>query len=151
MLSKTLTPKQRTFAQHVASGKMSLSDAYRAAYNAAKMSGPAIRNEASKLMTHPDVAMMVEGLQRQKERAVIAVAISDRERVLTMLRELLDTAQPSDMPRLRAAELLGKSVGLFKDVVEQKTQRSAEEIEAELEERLAALVGEDSDPDASVH
>jgi hypothetical protein len=48
-------------------------------------------------------------------------------------------AGPAATAQLRAAELLGKSVGLFKDVHVQEVPRSAEEIRAELEERLTAL------------
>jgi hypothetical protein len=38
--------------------------------------------------------------------------------------------------QLRAAELLGKSVGLFKDVVETTDSRSSEELLAELDAML---------------
>jgi hypothetical protein len=43
---------------------------------------------------------------------------------------------------LRAAELLGKSVGLFKDVVETTDSRSSEELLAELDAML-----EQTEPD----
>jgi len=44
--------------------------------------------------------------------------------------------------QLRAAELLGKSVGLFKDVVETTDSRSSEELLAELDAML-----EQTEPD----
>ena len=59
------------------------------------------------------------------------------------------TATPADSAKIRAAELLGKSVGLFKDVVESKRQRSPEEIKKELDRRLSML--EDSDGTDMVH
>ena len=53
------------------------------------------------------------------------------------------------MIQLRAAELLGKSVGLFKDVVETVVQRSSEEIQAELKELLATVLPDK--PENAVH
>jgi len=58
--------------------------------------------------------------------------------VLTKLRDKMDSGQ-SDMIQLRAAELLGKSVGMFKDVQVQEVPRSTEEIQAELAKLLAKV------------
>ena len=46
---------------------------------------------------------------------------------------------PAVTAQLRAAELLGKSIGLFKEVTVQEVPRSVEEIKAELEEKLKSL------------
>ena len=46
----------------------------------------------------------------------------------------------SDSARIRALELLGKSVSLFSDVVETKEARSSDEVEADIEERIAQLL-----------
>ncbi len=71
----------------------------------------------------------------------MAAGIGDKERVLTKLRDLLDNAQgvPAEQVMLRPADLLGKSVGLYKDVQIQEPQRSVAEIEAEMEEMLDRL------------
>ena len=71
----------------------------------------------------------------------MAAGIGDKERVLTKLRDLLDNAQgvPAEQVMLRTADLLGKSVGLYKDVQVQEQQRSVAEIEAEMEEMLDRL------------
>ncbi len=64
------------------------------------------------------------------------------------LRDLLDNAQgvPAEQVMLRAADLLGKSVGLYKDVqVQQEPQKSAAELEAELVEMLASLTDKPED------
>jgi len=102
------------------------------------MKPAAIHVEASRLMAHPKVALRVEGLQRAKDGAVIASSISDRERVLEQLRHLMDHAVPGDSAKLRACELLGKSVGLFKEVIETKVYRSPEDILADIDRLLAA-------------
>ena len=130
-----LTPKQQHFCRAVASG-LTLSDAYREAYNVSKMSAAAIHNESSLLMAHHDITVRVESLQRAKDRAVIASSLSDGEKVKTKLRELLDnpTGTPAEHVALRACDLLGKTVGLYKDVIETVVQRSPDEIQAEIVE-----------------
>jgi len=122
-----------------------MSDAYREAYNTSNMKPATVNREAHTLMATPKITARVERLQRQKDRAVVASSLSDRERVLDKLRTMLDTTEggPAVTAQLRAAELLGKSVGLFKDVQQvQEEPRSPEELQAELEERLAKLLGE---------
>ena len=119
-----------------------MSDAYRESYNASNMKPATINREASVLMSNPMITQRVERLQQQKDRAVIASSLSDRERVLTKLRDTLDTTEggPAVTAQLRAAELLGKSIGIFKDVqVKEEPVQTAAEITAELEERLAKL------------
>ena len=69
---------------------------------------------------------------------MVVSSLSDRERVLTMLREFAETAQPSDSAKIRACELIGKSIGLFKHVVETKVHRSPDEILADIDQRLTA-------------
>ena len=102
------------------------------------MNGASIRNEASKLMSNPAITLMVEGIQRAKDRAVIASAVSDSDRVLSRLRLIVDDAEgtPAENTALRACDLLGKSAGLYKDVVETVVQRTPEEIRKELAEYL---------------
>ena len=113
-----------------------MSDAYREAYNTSNMKPATVHREAHTLMSHPKIATRVEALQRAKDRAVVASSLSDREQVLEMLRHFMNHAVPSDSVKLRACEMLGKSVGLFKDVVETKVHRSPEEILAEIDRRL---------------
>jgi phage terminase small subunit len=57
-----LTPQQEVFAQEVAKGK-SLSEAYRAAYKAAKMKPETVNDSASKLMANPQITHRVRQLQ----------------------------------------------------------------------------------------
>ena len=131
-----LTPKQTHFCRAVVSG-CTMSDAYREAYNTCNMKPATVHREAHSLMSHPKITTRVEALQRAKDRAVVASSLSDRERVLEQLREFMDHAKPSDSVKLRACEMLGKSVGLFKEVIETKVHRSPEEILAEIDRRLA--------------
>ena len=125
-----------------------MSDAYREAYNASNMKPGSIHREASVLMSNPMITQRVERLQRQKDRAVIASSLTDRERVLTKLRDTLDTTEggPAVTAQLRAAELLGKSIGIFKDVqVKEEPVQTAAEIREEIQRRLAELKDEHDD------
>jgi hypothetical protein len=45
----------------------------------------------------------------------------------------------NDSARIRSLELLGKSVSMFSDVVETKKERTPEEIEREIEEKIRLL------------
>ena len=75
-----LTSKQRHFALALGSGNgMTLSDAYREAYDCENMSGAAIRNEASKLAANPDIAMMISRQRERNERSIAASMVNDRE------------------------------------------------------------------------
>ena len=113
-----------------------MSDAYREAYSTSRMKPASIHREATRLMSNPMITTRIEVLNRAKDRAFIASAVSDRELVLTQLREIAAHAKgtPAEHATLRACDLLGKTVGLYKDVVETVVQRSPEEIRTEIVE-----------------
>ena len=140
MSGTKLTGKQRAFARCMADG-MTQSAAYRECYSADNMSGAVIRNEASILMARSDITMTVERLIAEKDRAILASGLSDRDKVLEKLRSWIDNAEPTDSNKLRAAELLGKSVGMFKEVTETVSiDRDADIVASELERRLESLL-----------
>jgi hypothetical protein len=131
--SGKLTPKQLHVARCVASG-MSKAAAYREAYDVREGSKAAShQGSASQLMANPMIRGREEAIIKQKEAGIAASALSDRERVLTKLRHMIDHAEQNDGNKLRAAELLGKSVGLFKDVVETTDNKSSDDLLSDLE------------------
>jgi hypothetical protein len=137
-----LTGKQEAFAQAVAKGAV-LSDAYREAYDAERMKDKTIWEEACKLAQNPKVSARVKTLQAQMEEDRRTREARREEFVLKRLQEEAMQAD-TDGARVRALELLGKTVGLFSDRVEieQAGERSAAEIEAELQARLSRLLGQ---------
>ncbi len=144
-----LTAKQMHFCRCVASG-MAQAEAYREAYEVTAEGKPASHREnASRLMARDDIRSRVNALIAQRERSILASALSDRERVLDRLRQWTDSAEPSDGNKIRAAELLGKSVGLFKDVVETSESRSSDDLLAELETMLESVADDQSDASES--
>ena len=143
-----LTAKQRYFARCVAVGPkdgdgegMDFSAAYREAYDAEKMSNNAVWTESSLLAQNPAVTQRIETLRHQKDRAEATSLIADKQKVLSLLRTFMETADSSMMARIRATELMGKACGLFKDVgVVIEAERSAEDIGEELRRMLGTML-----------
>ena len=144
-----LTAKQMHFARCVAAG-MSQAEAYREAFDVTADGKTATHREAaSRLMARTDIRTRVDALVAQRERSILASSLSDRERVLSRLRQWTDSAEAGDSNKIRAAELLGKSVGLFRDVVETSESRSSDELLAELETMLESVADDQSDAEQS--
>jgi hypothetical protein len=142
-----LTAKQMHFARCVASG-MPQAEAYREAYDVTAVGKTATHREAaSRLMARADIKARVDALIAQRERSILASSLSDRERVLSKLRHWTDSAEPADGNKIRAAELLGKSVGLFRDVIETSESRSSDELLAELEAMIESVADDAETPD----
>jgi predicted RND superfamily exporter protein len=136
-----LTVKQRKFAENVIAG-MSLSDAYRNAYDAGGMTNAQIHREASLLGSDPRVAQCMEALGEAVRRKSEAVTVSDRDMLVTLLRQWSKGEAPATQTQLRAAELLGKACGLYRDVVEDHRERPAALVAADLERRLSSLLSQ---------
>ncbi len=84
---------------------------------------------------------MVE-LQQEADAKVVQERIATREEVLQTLTGYMHSGEPRDSVRLRAAELMGKHYGLFTERIEAVVpERSAAEIQIELEEKLTSLLG----------
>ena len=113
MAKRELTPKQLHFARCVASG-MTQADAYREAYEPNDSTTAAsIHTLASRLMSDVEIRSRVDVLVAARERAVAASALTDREKVLGKLRGWMESAEPTDGNKLRAAELEQRLSGLL--------------------------------------
>ncbi len=133
-----LTAKQLKFATGAVSG-LSLAEAYRQAYDAENMTNKAITVEASRLAARPDIALAMESISAEKAKGIRILAVSDRDNLLTKLRSWTNGETVATASQLRAAELLGKACGIYKDVVEHTGQRPAADILADIEARLNAI------------
>jgi hypothetical protein len=135
-----LTAKQRKFAENLADG-MSQADAYRNAYDASEMQGDTIRSKASLMAQRDDIRAAVDALMGERMRLIEVKGVSDREKVVTLLRKFAEDEARPDHVRLRAVELWGKTCGAFVEVIEDKRERPAANVALELERRLGALLG----------
>ena len=159
-MAKELTPKQAHFARCVAQG-MTQADAYREAYDPKQSTAATIHTLASRVMSRVEVRARVDALIKARERAVVASALTDRDKVLSKLRSWLEGTEKTDSNLLRAAELLGRSSGLFATDINVTTrERDSSAVAAEIEQRLAALLvstadasdaPEDADAGGSIH
>ena len=140
--TRGLTDKQEAFAQAIFEGA-NFSDAYRKSYDAANMSAASIHTEACLLVQNPKVSQRLEQLNAEREQQRRMQSLSRSDFVLKQLTDEALNPDNSDGARVRALELLGKSVALFTDKVEteDKTERDAESIRAELQAKLDRLLG----------
>lgn len=135
-----LTPKQAKFAANLAEG-MSQAEAYRNAYDAENMANETIHAHASRLAKRDKVAARVDALIAERMRLIETKGVSDREKVVKLLRHFAEDEARPDHVRLRAVELWGKTCGAFVEVIEDRRERPAANVALELERRLGALLG----------
>ena len=137
-----LTDKQEAFALAVFEGN-NFSESYRIAYDATNMSAACIHTEACLLVQNPKVSERLEVLNADRVKQQRMLSLSRSDFVLKQLTDEATNPDNSDGSRVRALELLGRSVSLFVDKVEteDKTERDPDTIKAELEARLNRLLG----------
>lgn len=136
---KGLTAQQWAYCEHRAAG-MSIVDAYRTAYEPTSSNADQVRQNACAVEARPIVQARLREMLFEKQGAASLVPQIGRDFVLTGIANEAVTAQrPAD--RLRAYELLGKSIGLFQPEREiEATPKSVEELDRQIKARLAAAL-----------
>ena len=142
---KKLTAKQYEFARCVAEEHLTSSDAYRKAYKpnilAKKKS---IHEMAYRVLTNIKVQSMIRSIQHKREEENRMRAIRREEFVLKKLMEEVEQGDQASS-RIRALELLGKTVSMFSNKVEIKTKqinRTSEELTEDLKLKLQKLLSD---------
>ena len=145
----TLSAKQHLFATLVGSAGLTLTEAYSRAYSADNMKVANIRKEGSRLAAHPKISPLIKQYSAKREALAHSLALSqglsDRDKVLTKLRHMMDHADPNDSNRIRATVELGRSCGVFQDTVEIKSERSSADIMTLLRDKLAEIAAPTTD------
>jgi len=141
--NKPLTIKQQNFINEIVKGKVtSNKEAYCKAYEVTMNKDGTIPKwtevEASKLLADPKIAQSLQTALAKKEDRLLASSLRVKGYVLDRLYKESQEAS-NDSARIRSLELLGKSVSMFSDVVETKKERTPEEIEREIEEKIRLL------------
>ncbi len=140
-VAQRLSAKQESFARRVASGTCTLSDAYRASYDAQRMACKTVWQAASRLMANSKVAARVAELSKAQEAEYLHDGASLRAFVVNGL-QIEATQASSPGARVRALELLGKltEVGAFADQrIDITPRKSEQQIEQEIRELLERL------------
>ena len=142
-----LTIKQRAFVDEIIRGKLgSYKEAYAKVYDVTLTKTGKIPKwvevEASRLIANPKVALSLHKAIQRKEDVAVASSLRTRNYVLERLMSESKEAD-SDSTRVRALELLGKTVSLFNDTIEIKEARDSDDIEAEIEEKIIALLSKE--------
>ena len=138
-----LTSKQNEFARLVAEENLTSSDAYRKAYKPSTFAkNKSIHEMASRVIKNVKVQSRIRAFQRVKAENNRMIAIRREEFVFKKLIEEVEQCKnPSS--RIRALELLGKTVSMFSNKVETKTKnndRTSEEIIKDLKFKLNKLI-----------
>tara|TARA_R100000544_G_scaffold36916_3_gene26331 strand:- start:18 stop:512 length:495 start_codon:yes stop_codon:yes gene_type:complete len=145
-----LTIKQRQFVDEIIRGKLgSYKEAYAKVYDVTLTKQGKIPKwvevEASKLVANPKIAQSIHKAIERKETSAVASSLRTRNYVLERLMKE-SRESDSDSTRVRALELLGKTVSLFSDVLETKETRHSDDIETDIEEKIIALLEEQQPP-----
>lgn len=135
-----LTSRQYRFAVLSFTG-MADAEAYRQAYNSREANAETLGKMAHAVARNPKVQAKVLELRAKFDSQTTLAPLLTKQFVLNGIMQI---ALNADKPavRLRAYELLGKVIGvdLFRDTQKaEPKQRTIEEIDRELRERVAAL------------
>ena len=106
-----LTFRQKKFADHIADG-YSKSDAYRNAYDTGLMSKKTVWEAASRLSKNHKIVARLDHLSAEKEAEKCMLRLSYEDFIIRELRSLALNSL-SGRVRIKALELLGRTVGLF--------------------------------------
>jgi hypothetical protein len=136
-----LTARQQAFVLAVSKG-LTYSDAYRQAYGAERSTPQTISVEANRLLNNPKIAVLLEQRINRQESVILASKANTQAHIKQRLLEHANEFK-TESGKLKALELLGKSVGMFTDRVESTViKQSAEDLKKQLSEHLAALDAE---------
>jgi hypothetical protein len=133
-----LTARQQAFVLAVSKG-LTYSDAYRQAYSCDKSTPQTVSTEANKLLNNPKVAMLLEQRINRQENVILANKANTQAHIKAQLLEHAHNFK-TESGKLKALELLGKSVGMFTDRVESTViKQTPEDLKKQLSQHLALL------------
>ena len=114
-----LTIKQRAFVNEIVKGKLgSYKEAYAKVYDVALTKTGKIPKwvevEASKLVANPKIALSIQKAIAKKDNVLVASSLRLRNYVIDRLYKESQESD-SDASRVRALEMLGKTIGCIYD------------------------------------
>ena len=106
-----LTNRQASFVEELLTGA-SQTTAYKSNYSTTHMSPKTIWEASSRLSKHPKIVARLDELRAEKEAEERMLRLSYGDFVINELQALALNAK-SHRARIKALELLGKSIGMF--------------------------------------
>lgn len=151
--NEKLTAKQEAFCQAIiqnkyGSNKQAYAEIYDVSLNSKGKVPQWVEVEACKLLANPKCSLRIEaGIERRRAETARQELIreqSTKDFVLKQLKLEATTAE-SDSARISALGLLGKSAGIFTEVIEQRSDsRTSSDIQQDIEARLSQLLSADN-------
>jgi len=142
---KELTYKQKQFVKNVCdipekfSGiKQAYCDAYDVKMGKDNSIPKWVSKDSSILHCTPSITLAIKERLQRREEVSVASTTRTREYVIERLYE--ESKSGSDASRVRSLELLGKSVAMFTDRIEEATQRSSSDVMTDIENKLEELL-----------
>tara|TARA_R100001530_G_C4246785_1_gene136765 strand:+ start:69 stop:572 length:504 start_codon:yes stop_codon:yes gene_type:complete len=148
-----LTKKQELFCLYYAEGGKNEDEedclgnataSYKRAYNTKNMNKQVINNESSKLLNSHYVAIRIKTLSEEKERKHQYKQLAENERLKNKLWSVVDSEEERTSDQLKAMELLGRSIGLFKDHSITESIVSIEQASDQLNDALSDALSDKS-------
>lgn len=135
---KRITNSMRLFANGLLNG-LSRIDAYCAAYQPTNSSRSTITANASKLFHDKRITLLMQSVETETNARIVDDQVAVRRYVMEQLhKHSIDAKTVGD--KLRALEMLGRSVALFTDKVETKTEAiNADQLKKDLRNHLVLL------------
>ena len=140
-----LTTKQNAFINaflYDSKAKGNASASYRIAYNCENMTDNAIYVESSRLINSPKIKLRIEQKNEEQEQKQQILTTSLADRVLSGL--LLETEGENQASRIRAWELIGKTIPSFfsPTQIESSTSIDINSAEKELESAITQALND---------
>ena len=117
---------------------------YKGAYNTGKMKAQTIHNESSKLLNNHYITAMISALSDEKSAHNKTRGLAEGERLKNELWKLADDNTERTSDRIKAMELLGRSIGLFKDHSISESIISIDQAQDDLNKALADALADES-------
>ena len=140
-----LTTKQNAFINaflYDSKAKGNASASYRIAYNCENMKDSAVYVESSRLINSPKIKLRIEQKNEEQEQKQQILTTSLADRVLSGL--LLETEGENQASRIRAWELIGKTIPSFfsPTQIESSTSIDINSAEKELESAISQALND---------
>jgi len=137
--SKKTTTKMKLFASAIGEG-LSPAEAYRKVYDCSNSTNATVMANANRLLNDSRITLLLEPVFQAKREMVINDELATRRFIMQELFEhAKNTEKVSD--RLRALEMMGKSIGMFTDTGDRdENDLDVEKLKKELRTKMASML-----------